>query len=61
LKQFDPKLSSAIQLPLQSSNFLPAWSRHLILCWHQRRPRVVWGSVRSSHLSAARRHGQSWN
>src|SRR5215831_10254395 len=33
LKQSDPKLSSAIQLPLQSSNFLQAPSRHLILCW----------------------------
>ena len=41
LKQSDSKLSSAIQLPLQSSNFLQAPSRHLILCWHQRRPRVV--------------------
>src|SRR5215831_9582072 len=41
LKQSDPKLSSAIQLPLQFSNFLQAPSRHLILCWHQRRPRVV--------------------
>jgi len=39
LKQSDPKLSSAIQLPLQSSNFLQAPSRHLILCWRQRRPR----------------------